>query len=641
MQKKIQTKISLYNVFKYVSLFFLFSSLFTAIFVVYNHIDPVKNNMITPDVPLAVYSDPEMKNMTRMILKAEQSYPVFAEKEIIFNEREVTRYPHFIRKTKIYALNQEGTLWATLNMARLPLKKEKGIWWPVPVFAKNFYFLLLCFLLLASGFFIFSKYISAESENKKITLFCFGFFNLWSALLMFTFFLHDFYMIHSVDYQMYFSKAENWMAFDKFPPISVSVGLSFLYIPFILLGGISSVSALILPFSIFSFIVFGGGGLILIILIARSLWKTSTAQTAVAILACCYPFLIWIIRKGGVHQKGFIAKSQLFITPGEHPFSMVIFNKSLLFSWNALSHNAESFFILLGFFCLFKLKREWKKYIILGFLFGFAITIRYSALAVLPAVFFIDLVTMQQEKEYRGNILFFYAIFALTGLMAVSPQLLDNFMSNGSILTPSVDKSLYRQASSGLSGLFGISNLIDGIHFYIIGHYKAFLLSALCLLFLKDRKKSMFLWLWGMGILLFYSSMNFYGTSIMRYMVTIYPVFYLIWSGSVSNLKRQDLIITTCFILLNFIIPSPGWCHYNKPIDLPVIIHFITPLISILAVIILYFYKQIISRETCIFVSLFLMLMLIGSWIITLILLCVCPILSVIQYISQRKYLQE
>jgi hypothetical protein len=461
-------------------------------------------------------------------------------------------------------------------------------------------------------------------------------------MLFLNFYIHGFYLIDSNDYYMYLKKSMNWLNFNEFPEISVSVGLSFLYIPFILLHSICSVHDIVLPFSIFSFIVFGGGGLIMTILIARSLWKTTTATISVAVIACLYPFFSWTIRKGGLHEQGFIAKSQLFINPNEHPFSMVIFNKSLLFSWNALSHSAELFFILAGFYVLSQMRRHWGKYILIGLLFGSAITIRYSALAVLPAVFFFDILSIYQEKVSIRNFIRFYLFFAVCGLFAVSPQLLDNFLSNGSAFIPSVDSTLFHGSSTKLSALMRMTNLLDGIKFYMTGHFKPFLLSTLCLFFIKKRKISLFLWTWMSGILFFYTMMNFYGTSIMRYMVTIYPVFYLIWGGALSTSRLPGRLITALIILVNFIVPSPELYYYHKPLDLPVYIHFFIPLFSIAAVFVLNLKYHYICKSDSYFLITFLIFLIIGSWWIPFTLLCCFPItVGIISWQQHRIKIKE
>jgi hypothetical protein len=125
-------------------------------------------------------------------------------------------------------------------------------------------------------------------------------------------------------------------------------------------------------------------------------------------------------------------------------------------------------------------------------------------------------------------------------------------------------------------------------------------------------------------------------------MVTIYPVFYLIWGGALSTSRLPGRLITALIILVNFIVPSPELYYYHKPLDLPVYIHFFIPLFSIAAVFVLNLKYHYICKSDSYFLITFLIFLIIGSWWIPFTLLCCFPItVGIISWQQHRIKIKE
>jgi len=588
----------------------------------------IENGNFSCKYPLAVFSDSKAENMTKMVLRPNLFYPAFAEKTIWYDGG--APYPHIYRRITLYSLTPNRSLWYSPAVGRFQSADDKSVWLPYPIIKKDLKFLAGFFLLLALAVLLLK--LSVECNTlliKRISKYS-ALWVMWIALFLFTFYIHGFFAIYYADSDQYIRKAYNWLTFHwRFVPCA-STGIAFIYMPFILLGGLNTALDMLLPYSIFSFLVYGGLGLVFLSIIASRLWKNSKTGIYTAVIACLFPYFFWILRKGSLSQEGFFAKSQLFISMNEHPFSMAILNKTHLMFWNAYQHGAECFMLILGFLAMVVMKRSVMRYVAMGLFFGFAMTVRYSAVAVLPAVFFLDLAIENEllaKRDYK-QLFLFYLVFGLCGFIAFSPQFIDNYLTNGSPFKPIVLQSLYDVGSNEkqISNLMHFANILNGLRFYFTGHYKSFLLFALALFSFPDKKRACFHWLYFSGILVFYSSMNFHNTSIMRYMITVYPFIYITWGAAISLIeKRSALIITITVLLINFIIPDPEAYACTIPLDLPICCHFAIPALSLL-IVIFFSYQKYLSSKNGIILSCFLIMLMLGQWYIILILLLLFPL---------------
>lgn len=587
---------------------------------------------IVPAYPLATYSDPGLKEMTNMILKPNEKYKVYASLITLQDTTGITTFWNIMRYTTSYSIRPDGSLWCSLNMSRSPSQENPGIWLPYPVFGKDCRFLPYLLLSLSFLCMFIWFYLRTNHRTARLLFYCSIFFSLWISCLLYIFYFNGFYILYGLDPDQFIDIAKEWLRFERHTRICNSIGTAFFYIPFITFCKVKDFFDIAVIFSIFNFMVFGAGSLILTIFIARLISGCNEkAVTVTAFAATLLPFTAWVMRREGPWNPIFWGKT-LFIIRNDHPYSMIFYNKSLLFAWNGMSDSIAVFFMLLGIFFLIFMKVSFKKYFILGVVLGFSMSVRYGSITILPAVFLYDIFTLYQAKVKFRDFIKYYILFAVSGLLAFSPQLIDNYMVNGHIFAPSVMEGLY-SGGNKISNLFSIGNLSMGYFFFLKVHFKVFLLYTLLLFVVKDLKLSLMFWLWIFVPLTFYSSLNFNSHSEIRYIIIIFPAFYLIAGMASRHLNPRELVLVLVALAANFIFASPESSTGLDPFRFPFWVHFLIPSASVLYMLLL-IKLRLISVNNGLFFITYFMFLTSGVWWFILLGLLIFPVFRLLDLLG-------
>lgn len=569
------------NFIKHLAITLIVVSIASELALIYSEGDN-KTDFITPQYPLATYDSHELKTLRREVIIPGTKYKVYEQRPTVLDSSDITEFRNIIRYTDALSLNSNGTLWCSLNMARFPKSAgndRNSVWLPCPIYGYDLRFIPPFFLFMGLSMFFLYKSMTVKGGKQYFIYLSMVYIFIWLANINLLFTVNGFFTVYSFDPDNFFKISVDIINFCRKTKVAVGVGTAILYIPFILLFNAKSYFDISVVFSVFNYFFSGAGTLLLLLLIANRLSPSKRAIQITGVVAAYYPLLAWILRKGGTWDPNFYSKS-IFYLFKENPYSMALYNKSLLLSWNGLSDNIAVFFMVLMIVVALFSRLTPLRYFLVGASLGAAMVVRYPSFIILPAFLFLDIiVNLRQRIKYRFIILN-YLLMLLAFLSIFSIQMFDNYLINGNLFSPTVENPLFGGMEEKIINMFRFSNVISGMTFYLKVNFKLFFLSMFLLYLIRNIISSFSLWLWIVIPLIFYSSFNIFYVSEIRYLLIIFPALYCTIGIAGSQTGGRSLLIIAFFLILNFTLTSPespdGW----SIISIPPCFNYLLPAVS-------------------------------------------------------------
>lgn len=524
---------------------------------------------------------------------------------------------------------QDQDIWVSENMffARNN-SKGKATWTKVYRFGHNLKILPWCLVFL--GMSLLSLTIITKKQQRYSLLFTLTTCSLFYITGILTFFyFNGIFIIDTGDQRIAIKKAIEWTTMGSHTHLAYQAPGALLYLPLLEFFNTRNYWDIAIPRAICNVVIAImniGIGLMIIKRITRS----EASLYIYAIFSTLFPVTALIMSKGGASDIfGIIGKTGLYYGH-VNPYSVTLLNRAILMGWNGYPGLIAVLFVQLGILQLFSRKNSIKKYILLGSCLGIAISFRYGSLVILPAIFYLDLARNHKKKTHWKILLLHYSVFAIFGVIGMGIQLLDNYLINGSPFHPTAAKRLFNNGEH-IINLFSINNTLNGCEFFMTIHYKTFLLMVVFLFAILKSKLSLFFWFWFMTALLFYSSLNFYIHSDVRYILVLFPCVYTLIAFALSKSNIQTIFTISSVIILNYTLVSPESPFAYSPLCmLPLYAHYIIPIISALVLWSLSKFS-FINKYYGYTAALYCILLACGQWWIILLLALVFPVLFIIQ----------
>ncbi len=610
---------------------FLAGAIISAGFILVRKSEPQKT--FTPGKPLAVYKNPELTEFTNIILKPGTEYKINSSRTVVLDHTFHTSYQNIKRYTVAYEIVAGGrSYWFSPNVVMLHYRTEQapaGFWRPTPVFGIDIRFLPWCLAGTALSLWLGWCAAVTGSGRRRLYSLLAMYMSIWFTGVLAIFYLNGFYLIYGGgDPQNFIGIASEWLKFNRPTVVMASAGTAILYIPFLLIMGDGNLLQLIFWFSIFTLVVGGGGIIFLTGLLSFRLSKSLKGIHYALIPMILFILTAWIIRLGAVADPKFVAKT-LMVVKSSDPYSMTLYNKSLLMGWSAMSDTWAALFMLLGLYIVFAMRPSYRKYICLGLSLGFSICCRYSSVAILPVVFWADLWRLFAVKRSWKQKIGYYAVFGICGFLAFCPQLVDNIMVSGSLVPPRLTYG--KHIGREWKNLFNMKlhTIKVGFNFFLQIHFKLFLGFMLLLYCTRRKWLGMTWWIWLMGPFGFYTMLDIFNThSAVRYIIISFPAIFTCAGMYFSRIRgskpNQEAILWLVLFMFLLAFYSPAYPDEMNFYGIPC---WLNNLIPVMAVIAAWVGKALlgITWKHCLAFTVMVVLMMTGAWWIVYIALIVYP----------------
>jgi len=362
-----------------------------------------------PSHALPIFEDKELKKHTGIIIIPNQNYLVEDIKRIIFDPRDYIPQSMIRRYTYVYQLNIMGTkYWCSENLIYYLNHEKKSVFLDFS-FDPAFSFLPFIFITLGLCILILKPLIT---DNKPI-LFFLLYITLWVSSILMFFYINGFFFVYNVDYDQWFTMAQELINGNRVSRLNNTFGNTYLYMLFIILFDANTFNDIAVPFSLFNLAFVGAGTLLILTLISYKLSKSIYCAHVTAIIYILFPFLAWIFHKGIFGAPDFIGKTMLHLGT-VHPFSLTLWYQSLLMSYNCMSDNIGFFFPLCSMLLVAYMRKSAFKYIVLGFILGIGICVRYTSILIWPTVFMMDYYFNPNDfKQWKKMLLIYFPLFSI------------------------------------------------------------------------------------------------------------------------------------------------------------------------------------------------------------------------------------
>jgi hypothetical protein len=590
--------------------------------------DPV----VLSDFYLVAFADGELTSPTKTVLQPGKAYPVLQQQSVILDPKFVAAWTPIERPVTAYevSLDDGRRVWCTDAVHAVPVSPNQGGGWRLtPRFSLDFRFLSLALVALAVLCWLAARLVAADPAHH---------WKVWAlypmariALVLFFFGLNGFYTVENSS--EYFDIAIDWLNLRRTPPSVVCVGTAFFYVPLIIVTGATTYSDINLGLCILNFALFGSANLLLVLMVVRSLTTSKTAFHVAGGIAAFFPFVVYFVRVGDPSAT-FIGKTAFCL--GLHmPYSLNLFYWTHLSGWNGDSDNPAVCFMLLGIVIAIRSRIGVLRYLLLGLSVGFAMTIRYASIVVIPVVVWIDLTRLVRDGLPVRRIIAYYATFAVAGFVGFLPQLFDNWLIAGHPLRPSALPGLYK-GGTGTRHLFNLDNVLLGTNFFFQIHFKVLSLLAVIIGCLKPLRAAAMLWLWCVVPIGFLCLLNFYAYSATRYLVIVFPALYVAIGLIAGQLKGRDftvvaVVIAGCLVLTNFEDPYT-W----SPIQLS-LQQMWAVLVLAIATLVAAAWRQWLDSRVAIVALAYLVVYATGQWWVGAIVMAATPLVLLWRYFSSSR----
>ncbi len=567
--------------------------------------------VINPSYPLATFEDPGLARRTDIVLAANSEYTVLASQRQFIDHSLFCL--HLLRPTNSHLVEILGRkLWCSREIVVL-FDKRKNSWMLVPQFDKAPWFLPLSLFAFSASAFCLPFMLSSPHRAFPACVFHVA---VWIGLALYTIHANGLFLVFNAgDPQQFYQMAHEWLSWDRRSPVPNSVGASALYMLFITLFHPKDYLDIAIHTSFATALIYPVVLIPAIFLLAKTLGASGRCAHVAATSFTLFSTTALV--------RGCPGGTLLSIFMRTEPFSVFLYNKGFLLGWNGMSDNYGVIFPMLGMLAMALMRSCALRYLLMGLLFGYGISTRYANIVLLPAIFFWDLTRPAPGQKPSTKILFHYAIFGAAGLVGCAPQLLDNYLVNGNPLQPTVHFSLFR-GEHRVVNLFSCGNVIDGLRFYMTAHFKLLTVFACSLLFARGRRAILFLWLWVVCVLVFYSSTNFYGDNELRYLLVIIPPVFIALGLAALSLDRGEMLLVSLSLLTVYCLCSPELPSFHV-FKIPTPLHHAGPaLIGGLALGVALVTKRNISAAMCL--AGMMLALSSGQWWVPAVLLLLCPL---------------
>ena len=388
---------------------------------------------IIPAKPYVCFRDGEMlTEASHMALRPRVRYVVYDTMHKYYKKGQV-----IVRRVCAYKIKNGNTFyWVSKDIYFQNIIDDDGnrCWVKAYSFGKDTFFLAIIWIL--TGLLLVSlAYLIPNRTSHYMTSFSIIYILVYFLGISIFFYYNGFFIIDCGDPDQFVSIAKEWYLLNRHTPIPNQVGGAFFYLPLMLLFQADRYLPIAIPFSLFNLSI-SALNIFLVLLIIREFTKSTISFHLCGILSSMLPVFTFAFSCGGrVDRFGLIGKTGIFLGT-VNPYSVVLFNKSLVLGWNGYVGTLAVFFILIGLLSLMKCKSPFLKYILLGLSLGFAMTLRYGVITILPAIFYIDILLRNKCNMPWKRFLLFYVLFGVSGFIGFLPQFVDNFYVNGNPLTP-------------------------------------------------------------------------------------------------------------------------------------------------------------------------------------------------------------
>ncbi len=529
--------VSTRNILKYSPLIFLLFAIFL-FFANCSTCTPA--GILIPKYPLPTYEDKGLLQRTAVILPPNVIYRVIESGSILLDlnsfkyidgGRIVVPASNTRRYVNISLVEYEGQrMWCSENLIAVKDKKSKDVVL-APVFERNDRFLPFLFVGFALLFYIAYKVIYVSS----LVYICLFYFVLRICAYALFLFYNGYFIIDNPDSQQFFTIAREILEFHRHSVVTNQVGTALLFVPFIAALKANCYLDMADVFTIFNFLFIGSGISLLAILAVYKMAKSKvSAIHLTGLMTSLFPAAAWIYYDHALSLKKIYLGNVFLRFDPPHPFSVVVYNKALLSSWNGLSDNIALFYTMLAIVILLYLRPSFARYSLMGLAIGISLATRYGSIVIMPAIMILDLYDITKERIYPLKMLYYYTLLAIFCFIGFSPQMLDNYLITGYPLQPVAEQHLY-VGGTNLWNMFSIGNLFEGYNYYMLINYNIFIICLFSLYTIKEYKYGIFLWLWIFVTLTFYSLSNFYNCTPVRYIIGVYTAIYIALGLSMKN----------------------------------------------------------------------------------------------------------
>lgn len=407
----------------------------------------------------------------------------------------------------------------------------------------------------------------------------------------------------------YFQTAMGFINGDFFGPWRFTIGLGFLYIPFILALNATQFYDIAVQFAWFAGFVLMPASIVMAYLIIRKLTGSQYKGFFTALLWTVIPFFyshleVW-------NEKVF---KSFFALP-KFTFCFRLYRNIITMGFNAMSDTPSTFFVLLCILLCVFMSAKIKNIALIALVYGFACLLRINNIFFAPLIawlFWCSFNVRLLEWKFFVKTL----LTALVAFMAVFGwQLIINRMHFGHFFTfPYV---LHGGANDG----FRWSFVSQGIQYLGGSNLAYWSLGTAGIFFVSDRKLRITLILWAVPVILFFFGYTYTFCDSHRFIMSSYSAMLAafvcadIWNK--TNGREKALLVAMLLMSLLLVSPSSYFWDYQLIWDIQqwswgvAVAHFLNYAVLAVALLIaLSFYKNL---QLMCFALVFMMLYFSGN----------------------------
>ena len=348
---------------------------------------------------------------------------------------------------------------------------------------------------------------------------------------------------------------------DFSQPWHFTVGLSLLYAPFAA-AGISSVDQLVLPFSIFSGLILSPLMIAAAFGIALALLRKPWAAWCVGLLWSVLPFVLH-------HHAGFDRK--WFYSYWDLPsmeFTFAHYVTLIGAGFNAMSDTPSTLLVLgTALWLWIGRKSDWKwQCLPAACFFGFACMVRINNILYAPllaGIFWWSRPGWWMDRKKLLQLLSGTFVMFCIGFL---PQFVVNYHFFGNALRFSYT-NYEGGAHTYLSKIFFELNFA----YYTAANFPVWAAGGAAMLFLKETRLRLLLWLWGVPAVIFFSLYSHGTDDAVRFVMPTYPAFLIALAAVGCGIGDRKLtgIFAGGMVLLLLVAPNGCYGEFARYLPWP------------------------------------------------------------------------
>jgi len=427
----------------------------------------------------------------------------------------------------------------------------------------------------------------------------------------------------------YFKTAIGFIKGDLSGPWSFTIGLGFLYIPFILALNATQFYDIAVQFAWFAGFLLMPASIVMAYLIIRKLTGSQYKGFFTALLWTVIPFFY-------SHLEFWDEKiiKSFFVFP-EMTFCFRFYRNIITMGFNAMSDTPSTFFVLLCILLCVFMPAKIRSIAVIAFVFGFACLLRINNIFFAPLIAWLFWcrfnVRLLEWKFLVKALLTAVGVFMLT----FGWQLAVNKIQFGHFFT-------FPYVMHGVPTGFNWAFVNQGIRFLGASNLAYWALGTAGIFFVSDRKLRITLILWAIPVILFFFGHIYTYCDSHRFIMSSYSAMLAafvcadIWNKTSYSEKARLIAMLSVSLLL--VCPSAYLWDYQLPWDIQKyswgigVAHFLNYAVPVIALLItLSFYRNI--RLMC-FSFVFMILYFIGNPFIFAFVFVILLIWTLLQWLS-------